>query len=141
MSPDASAATYSLRRHLLILVVAAVVPVLLYATTMVIVFGRGERWSTERGLRGTTRALTLAVDREIETSIKALETLAASLHLDADDYNMFERHAGRVLFTQPGWRAIILTDARGEVSLRTSRVGVVAARTSLADRPYFREMT
>jgi PAS domain S-box-containing protein len=141
MSVEAAAPTSPLRRHLLLLVVAAIVPVLVYATIMVVVFGRGERWSTERGLRGTTRALTLAVDREIETSIKALETLAASLHLDADDYNMFERHAGRVLFTQPGWRAIILTDARGEVSLRTSRVGVVAARTSLADRPYFREMT
>src|SRR5205823_13567535 len=86
---------FPLRRHLLMLVVAAVVPVLVFATVMVIVFGRGERASTERGLRDTTRALTLAVDREIETSMKALEALAASLHLDRDEYNTFERHAGR----------------------------------------------
>ena len=135
MSPDASAATYSLRRHLLILVVAAVVPVLLYATTMVIVFGRGERASTERGLRDTTRALTLAVDREIETSIKALEVLAASLHLDADDLKAFERHAGRVLATQPWWRAVVLTDPRGEIVLRTARAGAAGTRASLAGRP------
>src|SRR5262249_6199796 len=141
MSVEAAAPTSPLRRHLLLLVVAGIVPVLVYATIMVVIFGRGERWSTERGLRGTTRALTLAVDREIETSIKALETLAASLHLDTDDYNMFERHAGRVLLTQPGWRAVILTDARGAVILRTSRVGVVGARASLADRPYLRGMT
>src|SRR5690242_2370666 len=140
MSPDASAATYSLRRHLLILVVAAVVPVLLYATTMVIVFGRGERASTERGLRDTTRALTLAVDREIETSIKALEVLAASLHLDADDLKAFERHAGRVLATQPWWRAVVLTDPRGEIVLRTARAGAAGTRASLAGRPSFREM-
>src|SRR5436190_19592864 len=77
-----AASVFPLRRHLLMLVVAAVVPVLVFATVMVIVFGRGERASTERGLRDTTRALTLAVDREIETSMKALEALAASLHVD-----------------------------------------------------------
>ena len=95
MSVEPAVSAFALRRHLLILVVAAVVPVLVFATIMVVVFGRGERASTERGLRDTTRALTLAVDREIETSIKALEALAASLHLDRDDYNAFERHAGR----------------------------------------------
>jgi len=94
MSVEPAVSAFALRRHLLILVVAAVVPVLVFATIMVVVFGRGERASTERGLRDTTRALTLAVDREIETSIKALEALAASLHLDRDDYNAFERHAG-----------------------------------------------
>ena len=100
MSVEPAVWTFALRRHLLILVVAAVVPVLVFATIMVVVFGRGERASTERGLRDTTRALTLAVDREIETSIKALEALAASLHLDRDDYNAFERHAGRVMPTR-----------------------------------------
>src|SRR5919108_718018 len=67
-----AASVFPLRRHLMMLVVAAIVPVLVFATIMVIVFGRGERASTERGLRDTTRALTLAVDREIETSMKAL---------------------------------------------------------------------
>jgi len=141
MPGETAASTSPLRRHLLLLVLAAMVPVLVYATVMVVAFGRGERASTERGLRGTTRALTLAVDREIETSIKALEALAASLYLDTDDYNTFERHAGRVLPTQPGWRAVILTDERGDVMLRSSRVGAVGARTSLAGQPYFREMT
>ena len=136
-----AASVFPLRRHLLMLVVAAVVPVLVFATVMVIVFGRGERASTERGLRDTTRALTLAVDREIETSMKALEALAASLHLDRDEYNTFERHAGRVLPTQPWWRAIVLTDARGEVILRTARVGARGTRASLAGRPYFVDMT
>src|SRR5256885_3828000 len=136
-----AASVFPLRRHLLMLVVAAVVPVLVFATVMVIVFGRGERASTERGLRDTTRALTLAVDREIETSMKALEALAASLHLDRDEYNTFERHAGRVLPTQPWWRAIVLTDARGEIILRTARVGARGTRASLAGRPYFVDMT
>src|SRR5262249_35403637 len=141
MSVEAAAPTSPLRRHLLLLVVAGIVPVLVYATIMVVIFGRGERWSTERGLRGTTRALTLAVDREIETSIKALETLAASLHLDTDDYNMFERHAGRVLLTQPGWRAVTPNNARGNVIPRTYPLGPFRTRTSLARGPRFREVT
>jgi PAS domain S-box-containing protein len=73
--------------------------------------------------------------------MKALEALAASLHLDRDDYNAFERHAGRVLPTQPWWRAVVLTDPSGEVVLRSARVGAAGTRASLAGRPYFREMT
>jgi len=140
MRMSSARATSSLRRHLLTLVIAAVVPVVIFATIMIVVFGRGERASIERGLRDTTRALTLAVDREIATSIKALQALAASLHLDTDDYNAFERHASRVLPTQPWWRAVILTDPSGEVVLRTARVGATGTRASLAGRPYFAEM-
>ena len=140
MPAESSAFAHSLRRHLLMLVAAAVVPVLVFATITVAVFGHGERASTERGLRDTTRALTLAVDREVQTTIKALEALAASLYLDTGDYNSFDRHAGRVLPTQPWWRDVVLTDRRGEVILRSARVGTGGRRSSLTGRPYFDEM-
>jgi hypothetical protein len=81
-----------LRRQLITLVVVAVVPMLLFAFLMVALFGRLERRATERGLQEVSRALTLAVDREVETSIKALEALAGSLHLDAGDLASFSEH-------------------------------------------------
>src|SRR2546428_450166 len=140
MSADSRSAALPLRRHLVLLVVAAVVPVVVFTTIVLAVFARGERASTERGLRDTTRALTLAVDREIETSIKALQVLAASLHLDADDYAAFERHSARVLPTQPWWRMVVLADAHGDVVQTSARGGGVVTHASLAGRPYFREM-
>ena len=140
MSADSRSAALPLRRHLVLLVVAAVVPVVVFTTIVLAVFARGERASTERGLRDTTRALTLAVDREIETSIKALQVLAASLHLDADDYAAFERHSARVLPTQPWWRMVVLADAHGDVVRTSARGGGVVTHASLAGRPYFREM-
>ncbi|HEV8586769.1 MAG TPA: ATP-binding protein [Methylomirabilota bacterium] len=130
-----------MRRHLVTLVVAAVVPVVVFATIMVVVFGRGERASTERGLRDTTRALTLAVDREIESSIKALQALAGSLDLDTDDYAAFAHHAGRVMPTQPSWRMISLADPRGDVLVTSPRGGGTAAHAALGRRSYFLEMT
>jgi PAS domain S-box-containing protein len=138
--PAQSSSAFALRRHLVILVVAAVAPVVIFATIMVVVFGRGERASTERGLRETARALTLAVDREVETSIKALEALAASPYLDTDDYAAFARHAARVLPTQPWWRVIILTDARGGVIFTSGRAGALPNHPPLSGDEHFVEM-
>jgi hypothetical protein len=137
----ASSSARPLRQHLMTLVVVAVVPVLVFAMIMVVVFDRGERASTERGLRDTTRALALAVDRELETSIKALEALAASLHLDTADLKDFSRHVARVMPTQPWWRAIFLTDPRGEVLLSTAPSRGIGIDAALPTRPHFHEMT
>jgi PAS domain S-box-containing protein len=133
--------TRPLRRHLMTLVVVAVVPVLVFAVIMVIVFDREERASTARGLRDTTRALALAVDRELETSIKALEALAGSVDLDAGDLPHFARHVARVMPTQPWWRAIFLTDPQGDVIQSTTPGRRVGADAFLGAWPHFREMT
>ena len=129
-----------LRRQLITLVVVAVVPMLLFAFVMVALFGRLERRATERGLQDVSRALTLAVDRELETSVKALEALAASLHLDAGDFGKFHEHLQRVMPTQPRWRAVLLADAAGTVTLVSTPTQDGTARRSIADRGYFKEL-
>jgi PAS domain S-box-containing protein len=129
-----------LRRQLITLVVVAVVPMLLFAFVMVALFGRLERRATERGLQDVSRALTLAVDRELETSLKALEALAGSLHLDAGEIASFAEHLRRVVPTQPRWRAILLADASGTVHVVSSKRGDGTAGRSIADRDYFKEL-
>jgi PAS domain S-box-containing protein len=125
---------------LITLVVVAVVPMLLFAFSMVALFGRLERRATERGLQDVSRALTLAVDRELETSLRALEALAASLELDAADLGGFYEHLQRVVPTQPRWRAVLLTDANGAIQLvSTQPLGSTAGR-SIGDREYFKEL-
>ncbi|HEY7518150.1 MAG TPA: ATP-binding protein [Methylomirabilota bacterium] len=129
-----------LRRQLITLVVVAVVPILLFAFVMVTLLGRLERRATERGLQDVSRALTLAVDRELETSVKALEALAASLYLDTGDLRSFSEHVQRVVPTQPRWRAILLTDAAGTVRLVSTQALSGAAGHSVGDREYFKEL-
>jgi PAS domain S-box-containing protein len=129
-----------LRRQLITLVMVAVVPVLLFALVMVGLFGREGRHSTERGLRDVTRALTLAIDRELESSIKALEALAGSLHLDSGDVAQFYEHVQRAVPTQPRWRVVFLADPSGDMRLVSTQPLGATPRRSVADREYFREL-
>jgi PAS domain S-box-containing protein len=129
-----------LRRQLITLVVVAVVPMLLFAFAMVALLGRLERRATERGLQDVSRALTLAVDRELATSLKALEALAASLHLDTADLASFADHVRRVVPTQPRWRAILLANAGGTVHVVSTQRGDRPGGRSIADREYFKEL-
>ena len=140
MSARSDRPATSLRRQLITLVVVAVVPMLLFAFAMVALFGHFERRATERGLQDVSRALTLAVDRELETSLRALEALAASLHLDAADLQGFYEHLQRVVPTQPRWRAVLLADADGAVQLVSTQALGSTAGQSIGDREYFKEL-
>lgn len=68
-------------------------PLGLFAVTMVLLFAHEARRTTERGMRETARALALALDREVGEVRAALGVLAVSPLLAAGDL------AG---FTQPG---------------------------------------
>jgi PAS domain S-box-containing protein len=129
-----------LRRQLITLVVVAVVPMLLFAFVMVALFGRQERRSTEQGLRDGTRVLTLAIDRELESSLRGLQALSTSLHLDTGDFPSFYEQLQRAVPTQPRWRAVFLADAAGHVRLVTSEPLASAPASSIADRDYFKKL-
>jgi PAS domain S-box-containing protein len=83
----------------------------------------------ERGLVETTRALTVALDKEFESSITALKGLAASEHLGIGDVIGFYDVSVRVLKSQPEWKNIIFLDAAGKPLFITPG----PARTAVAD--------
>jgi sensor domain CHASE-containing protein len=66
-----------LRTHLVALVLVAVVPIVLFATVVVVLLWQTDRRGTEERLRNTARALALAVDREVVSAVSSLEILAA----------------------------------------------------------------
>src|SRR3989338_704566 len=99
-----------LRSHLIILVVAALLPVLIFAGVMIVVFGRQQQRFAENGLLDTARALSLAVDRELTAWSHTLETLASSEHLDSGDLKKFYSQAQRVLETRQDWDTIVLVE-------------------------------
>ncbi|HLF92935.1 MAG TPA: cache domain-containing protein, partial [Planctomycetota bacterium] len=110
-----------LRSHLVALVVVAVLPVLIFALVMVAMHSNEQRQGLEaRLLVDTARALSLAVDRELLASIKTLEGLATSEHLDSGDLRRFYDLVRRVLSARHDWENVTLLDPAGQqlVSLR-----------------------
>src|SRR3990167_20863 len=100
-----------LRSHLIILVVAALLPVLIFTGGVIVVFDRQQRTIVENRLVDTARALSLAVDREVAAWTSTLEALGSSRHLDSGNLSAFREEAARVLKTRDDWNNILLTDS------------------------------
>src|SRR5207237_6383644 len=84
-----------LRSHLVVLVVAAVVPLLVFAGLIVQQDLAERREVVDRGMQDTVRALSLAVDGEVKASVAVLQTLAASPFLDVADLRGFHHVSAR----------------------------------------------
>ena len=109
-----------LRTHLILLTVATVVPVVLFAVLLLVYHARLERSSREHGMRDTARALALALDRDIDDIKAGVEALTASRHLDArGDLSLFYEQAATVAKGFGAWA--VLSDPSGRQILNTSR--------------------
>src|SRR5688572_7749073 len=103
-----------IRTYLLVFALAILVPMIAFSVIAVLAFDRQQRTVVERAGVETARALMNAVDRELTTSITALETLATARSLERDDFPSFYDDARRVLANQPEWTTIILLSPAGE---------------------------
>ena len=110
-----------LRSHLIILVLVALLPLLVFSAIVLGLAADSERDATERGLRATGRAMGTAVDHTLDNAIGALEVLATSELLDAGDLPGFHAAAARALEAQPGWLSVAVVDPRGRQRLNTLR--------------------
>ena len=115
----------SLRTYLLALTVGAVVPVVCFAGYLTLGLSRTEREAIERGLTETTAALASSVDRELTSTITALETLATARSLDRGDYRMFLEEVTRVLDNEDrhGWLTIHLASPDGRPLMNSAGPG------------------
>jgi signal transduction histidine kinase/CheY-like chemotaxis protein len=110
-----------LRSHLLLLVLGAVLPVLVFSAVMAVVFWRQQHAAVDQRFLERVRALTIALDREMEGHIRGLEVLAQSFALQAGDLRAFTGQAQRIRAEQIDWDAVSLMDPRG-VPLMNTRV-------------------
>jgi PAS domain S-box-containing protein len=110
-----------LRSHLIALAIASLLPVILFAGVMIYVSYQRQRAAVERDMIGTARALSLAVDRELEASMRTLEALAASEHLTSGDLRKFYYYAEDALKVLSGWENIALADVSGQQLLNSRR--------------------
>ena len=103
----------ALNAYLVRLIFVGLVPILVFSVFMMVLFARQEQANRQRGLEDTARALALAIDREMESSITNLQALATSESLDVGAVNVFRSVAARILRTQKSWKSISLFDPQG----------------------------
>jgi signal transduction histidine kinase/ActR/RegA family two-component response regulator len=109
----------SLRSHLVLLVLGAVLPGALLTGFIVRRTLEQNRTVLENRLADTARVDAAALDREFNATIRVLQTLAQAPSLDAGDLKTFWPEAQRAAGTQPGWYAVILLTPDSELQLHT----------------------
>jgi signal transduction histidine kinase/CheY-like chemotaxis protein len=109
-----------IRVYLLVLVLGAMLPGVLLTGILVWRSFANNRAIAERRLLESARVDASALDREFDSTISVLQTLATSPSLDRDDLAAFHQDARRGQATQPGWYTLLLLslDGRQLVSTR-----------------------
>ena len=110
-----------LRSHLIALVLAVLLPMIVFSALAIVMLDRYQRTNTERAALELSRALTSAVDEALRSTITTLEALTTVRSLEDEDLRAFDREVRRVLTTQPDWYDVILLAPDGRQLIHTSR--------------------
>ena len=92
------------------LAAAAALPVVLFATVLLFLYGSERSTVVEQTLRAKASSAASAVERQIASEFGVLNALATSELLDKGDFAAFQDQAQRVIGTQPAWFAIVLIE-------------------------------
>ena len=111
----------SLNRHVLLVVLSALVPLFLVAAALAWLLVERERENTERELRQSARLLSQAVDTELQRSFAALQALSRSESLRRGDLKAFYAEAADVRGALGLWDNLMLLSPRAEHLLNLMR--------------------
>jgi signal transduction histidine kinase/CheY-like chemotaxis protein len=113
---------------LFLLTAAAIVPLLVLATVLIVRTAQTERSAVSRGLSDSARAISIAVDREIAGTLATLQALGASRSLEAGDLARFRDQVGRVLASQreAGWVNVRLAGGDGTQIFSARELGAAS---------------
>jgi signal transduction histidine kinase/ActR/RegA family two-component response regulator len=109
-----------LRAILALLVLTTTLPLGLFAALLIARSSHEQREIIERRNVETARAVSVAIDQQVESTRTTLVALAASEFLDQPDRAAFNALAVRLVPTQPGWYAILLVHPSGAVIADTA---------------------
>jgi len=125
-----------IRAHVLLLVVASVLPILIFSGVMAYVFWWQQRAAFEQSYLERVRALSIALDLRQNATLAALRAMADSRRLDTGALREFLDDARDVVAAQRIWSAVVLADATGRRLLDT-RPGGDGKGANLAADPLF----
>lgn len=110
-----------LRWHLVLLLAGTVLPLILFATLVLLRFADQHRQAAARRLVHSARLLARALEWEIDGSQRVLSGLAASPLLSGDELRSFDAEARRIAAAQPSWMAVVLLAPDGRQLVNTLR--------------------
>ncbi len=110
-----------LRRRLLLLVAAAILPIAAMTGLALAALWEQQRGQAERLGLDITRALASAADSELRRAIAVLEGLAVSQALVENDFARYHRVLERALSGRSDWLTITLADDQGRQVLDAGR--------------------
>jgi PAS domain S-box-containing protein len=127
------------RRPLLSLIIAAVIPLLLFGSWVTYITADQQRDEARRRAFETANQVAERVASEMEAQLQVAETLAASTSLDEHSLQSFYTEAQRVKVARPLWETVELADPKGLQILNLLRpLGVPLSFT--ADQESFDEV-
>src|SRR6478752_627709 len=103
----------TLRRRLLLLAGAGVLPLALTAGLALLALFDEQRRQAERSGIEITRALSTAIDAELGRSVAVLRAIALGPALQSGDIKRYHQTLVRILATRPDWVTITLADPAG----------------------------
>src|SRR4030095_3846978 len=95
--------TFSIRAHLLLLVIGTLLPAVVIAAVLIRRVVADNRTAGEQRLLATARGVASVVDAELVGTIRALQGLGESDRLTTGEMPGFHGQAQRPLATQPTW--------------------------------------
>jgi len=104
---------------LALLLLVTIVPLGLFAGQLVLTSRQQQQDLVNRQNVERARAISVAVDKEVQSTITALRALAALGRLDAANLRPFYDAATAMLRLQPGWQAVRLVDPGARVLMNT----------------------
>ncbi len=109
-----------MRRRLLLVGAAGILPLAIACGLALLALADHQKHrAAETGIE-LSRALSIAVDGELQRSVSALQALAADPHGQAGDLVRFRELLDRAVATRPDWTEAIVHDTDGRMLLNTS---------------------
>jgi signal transduction histidine kinase len=135
----AFAARHAARRPLILVFIAAAIPLALFAGWVVFLNAQQQRKDSQVAALETLDRVVGRLSSEISLQLEIAETLAASAALDKPDLDEFYREAARINDARPLWQTIQLVDPGGNQVLDVTRPLGDKLRAT-ADREYFEQI-
>ena len=119
--PSPPGFTLSLRRLLVLLSAIGLLPLAVLGLWSLHTASQYQQREQSRVLLDQARALSSAVDAELDGSIATLASLARAPSMGAGDLRTFYDIAREEVTLQPEWLAVTMSDATGKILFRTTR--------------------
>ena len=139
MEAPTSISRRAARRPLILVFIAAAMPLALFAGWVVFLNAQQQRRGSQAAAVETLDSVVNRLASEISLQLEIAETVAASATLDKPDLDAFYREATRVNEARPLWQTIQLVDPDGNQVLDVSRPLGDGMRAT-ADRENFEQI-